>query len=67
MTQTIYDLMKSKGFGYRSLSRAVGVHENTIRYWIKSPSGISHLDALRLADVLGVSVDEISFDATDNT
>lgn len=43
------------------MADACGVHPNTYALWEKNPESVKVKDALKVAEVLGVPVDEIFF------
>jgi DNA-binding XRE family transcriptional regulator len=43
------------------MAELLGIHENTYRNWENNPKNISILNAFRIADVLGVDMNDIKF------
>lgn len=42
-------------------AKACGVHPNTYAYWESNPENVKVKDAVKVAEALGVSVDDIFF------
>lgn len=56
----------AKELTINDMAEACGVHPNTYALWEKNPESVKVKDALKIAEVFGVPVDEIFFksDAT---
>lgn len=53
-----------KEMSIEAAAKACGVHPNTYAYWEKNPENVKVKDAVKVAQALGVSVDDIFFTAT---
>lgn len=58
---TLRELRKKKFMEIPELARAVGARENTVYRWERGEAAPRLLEALKLADTLGMRVDEINW------
>lgn len=61
MELTIYQWRKLKNISQRELARRLNCHENSIRNWERHPEKLSPEKAKKIAEGLGVSVNNIIF------
>jgi len=52
---------RAKGLSQKEMSERLGVHINTYQKWEHSPKKISIENATKIAEIFGVSIDDISF------
>lgn len=50
-----------KGYSQEKMSELMDIHINTYRAWEEKPSSIKLGNAMKLAQVLDISIDDISF------
>lgn len=50
-----------KEISINDAAKACGVHPNTYAYWEQNPGSVKVKDAVKVAEALGVSVDDIFF------
>lgn len=58
---TISEWRRLKNISQEKLAEICGVHINTIRYWEQKPSIIKIVDAEKLAEAFGVTLENIIF------
>lgn len=61
MELTIYQWRKVQNISQKKLALAMGVHENTIRNWERHPEKLSAQKAEKIAEALGVPLNNILF------
>ena len=52
---------RAKKISKRKMAELLGVHENTYRNWERNPNLISIIYAKKIAEIIGVSIDQIMF------
>ena len=55
----IYKLRKSVGLSQERIARQLGVSRNTVKNWEDGKTNIPFIMAVKMADLLGVSLDDL--------
>lgn len=58
---TLEQWRKIRGYSQEKMAELCGVHINTYRMWEQNPSSIKLGKALEIAEILGITVDDIIF------
>lgn len=58
---TLKELRRAKGFSQNYMAEVCGIHINTYRAWEEKPSEIKLGMAFKIAEKLGVSINDIIF------
>ena len=61
MALSVGSWRRAKGISQKDMAEKLGVHVNTYQNWEKSPQNISIENAQKIADIFGVSFEDISF------
>jgi DNA-binding XRE family transcriptional regulator len=61
MSLTFQEWRRLRNISKKKMAELLGIHENTYRNWENNPKNISILNAFRIADVLGVDMNDIKF------
>lgn len=59
MQLTIKEWRRLKGITQEEMANACGVHVNTYRSWEEKPKSIKLINAMKISERLGVSLDDI--------
>ena len=57
---------RAKDISQKDMAEKLGVHVNTYQNWEKSPQNISIENAQKIAEIFGVSFEDISFTAQED-
>lgn len=57
---------RAKEISQSEMADKLGVHVGTYQNWEKNPQNISIENAVKIADIFGVSIDDISFTAQED-
>ena len=57
---------RAKEISQKDMAEKLGVHVNTYQNWEKSPQNISIENARKIAEIFGVSFEDISFTEEDS-
>lgn len=60
---TVRALRRAKDISQTDMADRLGVHVNTYQNWEKEPEKITISNAVKIAEILGVSMNEIEFKA----
>ena len=63
MKMTMKEWRRAKGISQEEMANVCGVHVNTYRAWEEKPESIKFTAAVKIAERLGVSLDDIFFAA----
>lgn len=47
--------------GLRDAAKILNIHENTLRNWERNPGSVRYVDVLKLAELYGVTPEDIDF------
>lgn len=61
MSLTFQEWRRLRNISKKKMAELLGIHENTYSNWEKNPKNISILNAFKIADVLGVNMNDIKF------
>lgn len=66
MWKTVEKILKQKGITIYKLAKLTGISDNTLRNYRSKNSDPSFTNACKIADALGVSLDDLRGDSTLN-
>lgn len=67
MSLTLREWRRLKEISQESMASRLKIHVNTYQNWEKEPEKIAWGKAVEISQILGVSIDEISFCAKEST
>ena len=61
MKLTLKEWRRAKGISQKEMAELCGVHINTYRLWDEKPGNIKLADAMKIADRIGIAVEDLIF------
>lgn len=61
MRLTLKEWRRARGISQKEMAELCGVHPNTYRMWEDEPGNIKLAEAMKIADRLGIAVEDLIF------
>lgn len=61
MSLTVRQWRRAKDITQEQMAESLGIHVNTYQNWEESPEKISIEKAVKIAEIFGVTLDDVSF------